>query len=126
MSKAGKWSPEMKRLMTGYAGPNFDKPGEIKETPLSWWSNETMPLDAFAALVNEILAAIPPETRGRATVAFRDSYGDSNGHFEITYPRRETEAEVAKRIADCERYAAASLSDERKQYERLKAKFEGA
>lgn len=52
-------------------------------------------------------------------------YEERPGHLGVYVQEPETDKEMADRIAEEEKYAARKLEVERRQYEELRAKFEG-
>ncbi|WP_425991413.1 hypothetical protein [Afipia sp. DC4300-2b1] len=115
--------PEGYRLACMYAGTDFDK-ARVVTIEVLYEYNFQYSLAEFQKLITDALASIPTEYRDSAKVELDDEGYDSGSKFSISYVGLESPEVVADRVARCVRYVAVSRDDERKAYERLKAKFE--
>ena len=85
-----------------------------------------MTLSDFIKLINEkVMMAVPEEFLSSVRVHGEDKFGecDSWTNLTISYKRPETDAEVQIRIKESRLRAHATITRERSEYERLKAKF---
>ena len=84
------------------------------------------PPDKFLSWWEEKFKLVPPEFADTARV-YCEAFSDDDGNFlsvTITYNRPETEEEEALREAEKERARKNAEIAERKQLEKLKAKYE--
>jgi hypothetical protein len=85
--------------------------------------DEKYTIEAFQELIAAVIARIPPECRGSATVKIASGGDDYSGGMEIAYRRLETHEEMESRAAHGLEYARSSQAKERAEFERLKGKF---
>lgn len=114
-----EWPEEVLRRAKNYAGADFDKPQQVKETVWYAWHDEEVTIPQLC----EMIDSIPDEYGDTARASYESGRYDGGDHFEIYYIRPESEAEVAERVKRCWDYAVGSIQQERAEYERLKAKF---
>lgn len=90
----------------------------------------SQPLNDFIKNLRKVYEGIPVERRDEAYVKIGASYLPSDdeheGKVEICYYREETDKEYKKRTNSAELQALRKLEVERREYERLKEKFEGS
>jgi hypothetical protein len=79
----------------------------------------------FVAWAQNMLERGPEAFRGTAKIEI-ENRSEYYTVLEISYQRPETDGEMARRLDDEQKRAAAREADARAQYERLKAMFEAA
>jgi hypothetical protein len=85
-----------------------------------------MTLSDFIKLINEKVAmAVQEEFLNSVRVHAEEECGECDcwTHVYISYKRPETDAEVKSRVAQRLAYATDFINQERREYDRLKAKF---
>lgn len=115
--------PEGRRMAMMYGGSDFDKPRRVRHEVLCEYDGDWT-LDEFKKLIERAIASIPAERRAEAKVEMHDPGYDGSTSLKIYYEGPESPEVVADRVRRCEQYVATGRADERKAYERLKAKFE--
>jgi len=108
-------------LMRAYAGAEFAEPRVVEVEVFYEYSSNSWDADVFLKEINEAIAKIPPEFRDSAKVELE---GEDYGKLRIYYVAPESVETVNKRIAECYAYAKQGQDDERRQFERLKKKYE--
>lgn len=113
------WPAEIMALAQRYAGRDFAEPRAVVVEVLRAYSDEEWTIPEFKA----VLDSIPSEYAESARVVFERGWYDESDRFLVQYQRAETEDEVSHRIGECYRYAVNQANSERREYERLRAKF---
>jgi hypothetical protein len=105
---------------------------ELTFTIKEWDVSFCVHLSDFIGELQALLASIPEEHRDNASIDFDCTGSDwdcSRGELSIQYSRPKTEDELRKEREDADREKlrrkAAEAAQERREYARLKAKFEG-
>jgi len=112
--------PEGRRVAEGYAGGHFDKARIVTREVFASYADEWTP-EVFLKEITDAIAAIPAEFMASAKVELE---GYESGKLLITYTGPESSETVAERIRRCEEYVAERRANEKREFERLKAKFE--
>ena len=85
------------------------------------------PADEFLELLQKGLGEVPPEYRSTAMITMGIGYGDELGcDMEIHFTRPETDLECRVREQTEHERAETTESRQRREYERLRRKFEGS
>lgn len=114
---------EIEAAARGYAGADFRERRRVIVEPILEYSSEEWSLDEFLGLLQKIKTEMPADA-SNAKVAFEGGWGEESGKFHVSYETWETEAEVAERVCGALKYAQERARKDRREYERLKAKFE--
>lgn len=100
---------------------------EITITVKEWDDDFNVYLTDFIAELQGILESIPAEHRVNASIDFDRSGSDydySRGELSVQYSRPKTAEELDSERKAKEASARYQADEERRQYDRLKAKFE--
>lgn len=117
-----EFDAETRKLMAAYAGHDFDKPRRVIAEAFSEWSSERWSLSDFRALVDKAVAEAGSSLEEAEVLLVGDGY-DEGVSLKITYPRMETDEEVATRVRRAYIYAHNKQAEERATFERLKQKY---
>jgi hypothetical protein len=115
---------ELERRAVAYAGKDFREARTVTVRPFSHYGDEEWKALDFLKMVGEAISKIPPGAISSAKVCLEEF--DSGGYkLELIYQRLETPEEVQHRIDTALRHAHLGVRNERQEYLRLKAKYEG-
>lgn len=136
MEKRGDMGPfagmdaALERAITSYGTPPYREMVTVKVRDVGHYSFDEMPttIENWIEWLTEAREEVPEQYRHKlnCVLAWEAGYYDSgdSADFVISYERPETDEEMTARVNDGIEYVNGKAVAERREYDRLKAKFD--
>lgn len=121
MSETSELDAATFSLMVSYFSDDPRVPREISVDVFQEFREAQWTLADFMSMLHDAIAQIPEQYRTSAVVTLR---GEVSPSLSISFMRPETEIEVTENVNRALAYAREQQHKERRDYERLKKKFE--